>query len=193
MRRLIWFRDLVERKELLAAALAVSLALDLVLGVALAVKALQRRPVLVLPIDTEATPGEISDEAALAFARLYVVTFDTYTPATLPASTEWLKKRIAPRTWSKAAEALDRRLDVVREGRMSSLVVPLEEGSVDRRAGIVAVIRARRTIYVADALSRQAAAIYRLTLEPAAATPGNPSGIAVVSQTVEEEQDENAR
>jgi hypothetical protein len=193
MRRFSSLDELLKRRDLLLAALVGSVALDLLLGLALAVKALERRPVLVLPQESLAVPGEIGDDQARDFARLYLVTFDTYTPATLPAATEWLKKRLSPRAWSQASEALDRRLAVAREGRLCSLVVPLDDGTVDRGDGITVTVRARRTVLIADRLSRDSTAIYRFALEQIAPTAANPGGIVVASQSVEEEKDEAGR
>lgn len=193
MRAFIRFDDLAGRRDLLMGLAALALGLDVILGVALAAKALERRPVLVLPAGQEAVPGEITDGAARAFARAYVSTFDTYTPATLPASTEWLKQRIAPATFTQAAEALDRRLAVVREGRMSSIVVPLEEGTVRRGPEVGVELRARRTVFIADRLSRETTAIYRLALQMIPPTPANPGGLAVIRQDVIEEPHENPR
>ncbi|HZL71925.1 MAG TPA: hypothetical protein VFC86_05670 [Planctomycetota bacterium] len=193
MRRFFSLDELLKRRDLLLAALVASVALDLVLGLALTIKALERRPVLVLPQEALAEPGGLSDDSARDFARLYLTTFDTFTPSTLPVATEWLKKRLSPRTWSQASEGLDRRLAVAREGRMSSLVVPLDEGTVDRSDGVRVTVRARRTIVIADRLSRDSTAVYRLALERIAPTAANPSGIVVASQSVEEEKDEAGR
>jgi len=193
MRRLFSLDDLLGRRDLVLAALVVSLGLDLLLGLALAVKALERRPVLVLPQEIVAVPGEISDEAARNFARLFLVTFDSYTPSTLPVSTEWLKHRLSPRSWSQASEALDRRLAVAREGRMSSIVVPIDVGTVDRSQGVVVTARARKTVFIADRLSRESTAVYRIAIESAAPSAANPGGLAVVSQSVEEEKDESGK
>ena len=185
--------ELLKRRDLLLAALVVSVALDFLLGLALTIKALERRPVLVLPQETLAVPDEIGDEVARDFARLYLVSFDSYTPSTLPAATEWLKKRLSPRTWSQSSEALDRRLAVAREGRMSSIVVPLDDGVVDRADGVTVTMRARRTLVIADRLSRDSTAVYRIALERIAPTAANPSGIVVTSQSVEDEKSEAGR
>jgi len=193
MRRFFSLDELLKRRDLLLAALIASVALDLLLGFALTIKALERRPILVLPQESLAAPDDISDETAREFARSFIVSFDTFTPSTLPAATEWLKKRLSPRTWSQASEGLDRRLAVVREGRMSSLVVPLDDGVVERADGIRVTLRARRTIVIADRLSRDSTALYRLALERIAPTAANPSGIVVTSQSVEENPDESGR
>jgi hypothetical protein len=193
MRRFFVLADLLKRRDLLLAALVASVALDVLLGLGLAIKALERRAILVLPQERLAVPGEIDDDTARDFARLYLVTFDTYTPSTLPAATEWLKKRLSPRAWTQASEGLDRRLAVAREGRMSSLVVPLDEGTVDRADGLAVTVRARRTIVIADRLSKESTAVYRLELERIAPTVANPAGIVVASQTVEEVKNEGGR
>lgn len=193
MRRFFSLDDLLQRRDLVLAALIAAVALDLLLGLALVVKSLERRPILVLPQETLADPGEIGDDTARDFARLYISTFDTYTPSTLPAATEWLKQRLSPRAWSQASDGLDRRLAVAREGRMSSLVVPLDGGTVERGAGVTVTMRAMRTIVIADRLSRETTAVYRLVLERIAPTAAHPSGIVVASQSVEEVKDEAAR
>jgi len=193
MRRFFSLDELLQRRDLLLAALIASTALDLLLGIALVVKSMERRPILVLPQESLAEPGDIQDDVAKDFARLYIVTFDTYTPSTLPAATEWLKQRLSPRAWSQASEGLDRRLAVAREGRMSSLVVPLDGGVVERGAGVTVTMRARRTVVIADKLSRESIAVYRLALERIAPTAGHPSGIVVASQSVEEVKDEAGR
>jgi hypothetical protein len=193
MRRFFSLDELLQRRDLLLAALVATIALDLLLGLALVVKSMERRPILVLPQETLADPGDIGDETARDFARLFVTTFDTYTPATLPAATEWLKRRLSPRTWTEASEGLDRRLAIAREGRMSSLVVPLDDGTVERGSGVTVTMRARRTIVIADRLSRESTAVYRLALERIAPTAAHPSGIVVASQSVEEVKDEIPR
>ena len=193
MRRFFVLAELLKRRDLLLAALVASVAVDVLLGIGLAIKALERRAILVLPQEKLAVPGEIDDDTARDFARLYLVTFDTYTPSTLPAATEWLKKRLSPRAWTQASEGLDRRLSVAREGRMSSLVVPIDEGTVDRGGGLTVTVRARRTIVIADRLSKESTAVYRLALERIAPTVANPAGIVVASQTVEEVKSEGGR
>jgi hypothetical protein len=193
MRRFFSLDEVLKRRDLLLAALVGAVAVDLLLGVALVIKALEPRPVLVLPQEALAHPGEIGDDAARDFARLYLTSFDTYTPSSLPAATEWLKKRLSPRTWSQASDALDRRLAVAREGRMSSLVVPVDEGTVDRSNGLTVSVRARRTVVIADRLSRESTAVYRISLERIAPTAANPSGLVVASQSVEEVPDETGR
>lgn len=193
MRRFFSLDEVLKRRDLLLAALVGAVAIDLLLGLALTIKALERRPVLVLPQESLAQPGEIGDDTAKDFARLYLVTFDTYTPSTLPAATEWLKKRLSPRTWSQASEGLDRRLAVAREGRMSSMVVPVDDGTVDRASGVTVTVRARRTVVIADRLSRESTAVYRIALERIAPTAANPGGIVVASQSVEEVKDEGGR
>jgi hypothetical protein len=193
MRRFFNLDEVLKRRDLLLAALVASVAMDLLLGLALTIKALERRPVLVLPQESLARPGDIGDDTARDFARLYLITFDTYTPSTLPAATEWLKKRLSPRTWSQASEGLDRRLAVAREGRMSSIVVPLDEGAVDRANGVTVTVRARKTVVIADRLSRESTAVYRIALERIAPTAANPSGIVVASQSVEDVKDEGGR
>jgi len=57
---------------------------------------------------------------------------------------------------------------------------------------IVAKVSATRRLFIADRLSKESAVTFRIVLEPCAPTPASPSGLAVMAQSVEE-QDEARR
>lgn len=186
--------ELARRRDLLSLALVGTAGAALLLALALAWCAIRPRPVIVLrgaEPPRELVPGAVPDAAAAAFALLTVYEFDNYTPGTIEAATKALKTRLSARTWSQAAEGLDRRLRVIEEGRLSSHLAADPEVSIDRsRPGALrATVRGRRRVFIADRLSREESVTYRLELEPCPPTAGNPHGLAVVSQAVEEEPD----
>jgi hypothetical protein len=167
-------------------------ALNVALGAALAWKALERKPVVVVPwakAEEELLPGRVPDGAAREFALRYVLLFDNYTPGTIDRSTELLKGLIAPRFWTEAAEALEKRRGIVHEGRMSVQVAAdrlpveierFEDGTLEVR------FDALRRTYIADRLSTEARARYVVALEPAAPTAANPWGLLVIGQSIHE-------
>ncbi len=162
----------------------------LVLSIALAAVATGPRPYVLVPAAVEPVellPDQVPDEAARSFALLYVMMFDNYTPATIEASAAALKARVAPRCWSEVADALDRRVKVAVEGRMSShCVAGKTEINRPGDGTIVAEIAASRRLFIADKLSKHSVVTYRLVLEPCAPTASNPNGLAVVAQGLEE-------
>lgn len=171
------------RPPVIAAAL---MGANLLLAAGLVAVALRPRPVRVLPsavAEAELWPGAVPAAATREFALRYVLHLDNYTPATIEASTRTLKAMIAPRNWSAASEALDRRLKIALEGRMGSQSLPLE-ATVD---GLRVSIRALRRTFIADKLSRENRVTYELVLERQPATEPNPFGLGVVSQSVKEE------
>lgn len=171
------------RPPVIAAGL---MAANLLLAAGLVALALRPRPVRVLPSATaeaELWPGAVPAASAREFALSYVLHLDNYTPATIEASTRTLKAMIAPRNWSSAAGALDRRLKIALEGRMGSQALPTE-AKVD---GLRVQVEALRRTFIADKLSRESRVTYELVLERQPATEPNPFGLGVVSQTVREE------
>lgn len=171
------------RPPLIAGAL---LGANVLLAAGLVASALAPRPVLVLPAaraQAELWPGVVPDAAAREFALRYVLHFDNYTPATIDAATELLKRMLSARAWTTASEALDRRRRVAAEGRMASQVLPL---SVKVEGGRVTV-EALRRIFVADRLSRETRVAYVVEIEKQPPTEPNPFGLAVVSQDIRED------
>ncbi len=160
------------RPPLIAGAL---LAANLVLAGGLVAGALVPRRIVVLPSarsQVELWPGAVPDAAAREFALRYVLAFDNYTPATIEAATDGLKRMLAGR----------RRVAI--EGRMSSQTLPLG-AEVD---GLRVTVRALRRTFVSDRLSREARVAYVVEIEKQPATEASPFGLAVVSQDIREEE-----
>ena len=86
------------------------------------------------------------------FAIRYVLHFDNFTPSTIEASHDLLKRMIAPRSWAGASESLEKRRQVALEGRMSSQVIPLSA----RVRGLTVTVEATRRTFISDKLSREA-------------------------------------
>ena len=171
------------RAPLIAGAL---LAANVLLAAGLVASALAPRRVVVLPsarAEAELWPGTVPEAAAREFALRYVLHFDNYTPATIDASTEALKRMLSARAWTTASEALDRRRRVALEGRMASQVLPLSA----KVEGARVTVEALRRTFVADRLSREARVAYVVDVEKQPATEPNPFGLAVVSQDIRED------
>lgn len=170
------------RPPLIAGAL---LAANVVLAAALVAVALRPRPVLVLPAaraEVELFPGAVPEAAAREFALRYVLAFDNFTPSTIDASNEALKRMIAPRSWAGASESLEKRKQVALEGRMSSQVIPVAAGV----AGLKVSVEAVRRTFISDKLSREVKVRYEVVLERQPATEPNPFGLGVISQVLHE-------
>lgn len=160
---------------------------NLLLAGGLAISALRPRPVLVLPsarAGAELLPGAVPEETAREFALRYVLHFDNYTPSTLETTHQVLHRMIGARSWSNATQALDKRRQVVLEGRMSSQVIPLAA----RADGMKVSIDAVRRTFISDRLSREAKVRYEVTLEPQPPTVPNPFGLGVVNQIIHEDE-----
>ena len=173
----------VLRPALIAGAL---IAVNVLLAAGLAASALRARPVVVLPsarTGGELLPGAVPEETAREFALRYVLHFDNFTPSTLDAMQQVLQKMIAARSWSGATQALEKRRQVVQEGRMSSQVIPLST----RVEGLTVTIHAVRRTFISDRLSREAKVRYEVTLESQPAVDSNPFGLGVVHQNIHEE------
>ncbi len=173
----------VLRPAVIAGAL---LAANVLLSAGLAVSALRPRPILVVPSarsSSELMPGAVPEETAREFALRYVIHFDNFTPSTIEATHQVLQKMIAPRAWSSASQALEKRRQVVQEGRMSSQVIPL----ATRSKGLNVTVDAIRRTFIADRLSREARVRFEVALEPQPATESNPFGLGVVSQDLHED------
>jgi hypothetical protein len=159
---------------------------NVLLAMALAASALRPRPVVVLPsarADAELLPGAVPEDSAREFAMRYVLHFDNFTPTTLEASHQVLQRMIAARSWSGATQALEKRRQVVLEGRMSSQVIPLST----RVSGLNVTVEAVRRTFISDRLSRETKVRYEVVLERQPATDPNPFGLGVVTQVIHEE------
>jgi hypothetical protein len=179
----------VLRPAVIAGAL---IAANVLLAAGLAASALRARPVVVLPsakTGGELLPGAVPEETAREFALRYVLHFDNFTPSTLDAMHQVLQRMIAPRSWSGATQALEKRRQVVQEGRMSSQVIPLST-SVE---GLTVTVHAVRRTFISDRLSREAKVRYEVTLERQPAVDSNPFGLGVVQQNILEETTAEAR
>lgn len=175
------------RARLLRTTLTVGFLLtaNLALAAGLVASALAPRPVVVVPsarAEQALFPGVVPEAAAREFALRYVLHFDNFTPATIEISDEVLSRMVAPRAWSGAAAALEKRREVVREGRMSSQVLPVEAHA----EGLKVTIEALRRVFVSDRLSRESRVRYEVQLEPQPSIEPNPFGLAVVSQEIRE-------
>jgi len=162
------------------------LGANLILAAGLAVSALRPRPVLVVPSSRaagELLPGSVPEETAREFALRYVLHFDNFTPSTLEATHRVLQRMISARAWSGATQALEKRKQVVQEGRMSSQVIPVTAKS----EGLKVTVEAVRRTFISDKLSREVRVRYELTLEQQPPTEPNPFGLGIVSQDIREE------
>jgi len=112
-----------------------------------------------------------------------VLHFDNFTPSTLDATQQVLQRMIGARSWSGATQALEKRRQVVQEGRMSSQVIPLST----RVDGMKVTVDALRRTFISDRLSREAKVRYEVMLERQPATDSNPFGLGVVTQVIHEE------
>lgn len=171
------------RPALIAGALV---AANVLLAAGLAASALRPRPVVVLPsarAEGELLPATVPEETAREFALRYVLHFDNFTPSTLEATQHVLQRMIAARAWSGATQALEKRRQVVQEGRMSSQVIPL----ATRVEGMKVTVDAVRRTFISDRLSREAKVRYEVALEPQPPTDSNPFGLGVVHQAIHED------
>jgi hypothetical protein len=161
------------------------LAVNVALAAGLVALALSPRPVRVVPAarsDQELLPGVVPEAALREFALRYIVHFDNYTPGTIEASEDVLRRMISARTWAGASAALEKRRRVALEGKMSSQVIPLSA----RVAGLSVTVEAKRRTFISDKLSREAEVTYEVTLERQPPTDPNPFGLAVLSQVIHE-------
>ncbi len=171
------------RPPLIAGAL---IGVNLMTALGLVAVALRPRPVIIVPsahAEGELLPGAVPEEAAREFALRYVLHFDNFTPATLDTTQQVLQRMIGPRSWTGANQALEKRRQVVQEGRMSSQVIPLET----RAKGMTVTIDAVRRVFISDRLSRESRVRYEVTLERQPPTDPNPFGLGVVAQAIHEE------
>lgn len=175
------------RRRLLRPALIAGLLLgtNALLTAGLVASALRSRPVVVVPsanAETEILPGAVPEAAAREFALRYVLAFDNFTPATIEASTESLRRMISARSWAGASASLEKRRQVAIEGRMSSQAIPLSA----RVDGLRVAVEALRRTFLSDKLSREVRVRYDIVLEKQPATEASPFGLGLVSQEIHE-------
>lgn len=176
------FRGLL-RPPLIAGGL---LGAHLLLAMGLTAVALRPKPVVVIPsavAESELLPRSVPDGTAREFALRYVLHFDNFTPSTLEATQQVLQRMISARSWNGAMQSLEKRRQVVQEGRMSSQVIPI----ASRVSGLTVSIDAVRRTFISDRLSREVRVRYDVTLERQPPTDPNPFGLGVVSQVIHEE------
>lgn len=170
-----------ERVRWLRALLAF-MALDVLLGLALLYRALEPRPVLVVPGVPESRvvlPGSVPPEAMKRFALLFLLNLDNFTPSTLEAQAEVAASLAAPAFLPKLLKSLEDRRAMVREGMLSSSFFP-QPASVALDADRSTVtVRGRRRHTVGDRVSWEAEFEYVVYLEPAPPNESNPYGLAV--------------
>ena len=162
------------------------LGANLILAGGLTYSALRARPIVVLPSTRavgELLPEAVPEETAREFGLRYVLHFDNFTPSTLEATQRVLQRMIAARSWSGATQALEKRKQLVQEGRMSSQVIPISA----RAEGMKVTVDAVRRTFISDRLSRVAKIRYEVFLERQPPTEPNPFGLGVVSQDIHEE------
>lgn len=181
-------------RPLLAAAVVVPMITTLALAAALVKRAGERPTAIVVPGIHESraiVADDVPPEMVRDFALTYLAVFDNYTPATVEASTAFLRSRIAPDFFTQADEALERRKKMVLDSRMSSALVleKPQEAEVTTRGNVLEVaLRGVRRIFVADKLREERTLLYRVRIERATPTKLNPYGLAIVGQSVTTEK-----
>jgi hypothetical protein len=166
------------------------------LSVALAVKAAQKPPVLLVPGNDGprvVEAGLVPDILARDFAQDYLIAFENYAPATIDQTSAFAKSRVAPSMLEEFGKLLENRRRLVLESGMVSQLLLETPGAVEvsRDAGqIEVVVRGTRRVYVADRLAQEARLVYRVALEAGQPTRENPTGLQVLGQAVRIERSE---
>ena len=187
-------RLLQTRRTMCIGFLAVS-AIALLMGGALVYRALKPRAIVVVPgaQETVLQPEAVPDSAARAFALLYVAHFDNYTPSTVEGLSEQLQMFVAPSYWSKATDALEKRRNLSLAGQLSCQVIlpPVGDVVIDRKSGLMVTVPAYRRTFIAGKPADEGRLLYHLRLEVTTPGPGNPYGLVVREQVIEEVRDED--
>lgn len=170
------------------------LTANLLLAGALAWMALRPRPVVVIPGVREnqiAIPEEIPPAALRKFARLYLITFDDYTPETIEERSNDLLRLVAPEAQEKVRrELLERATYVVRTRESSHLVLPRPgQEEVERLPGGLfhVSLLADRYVYIASQGKGSSRVRYLLTVRATFPSDGDAFGFVVVGQTIRAE------
>ncbi len=131
--------------------------------------------------------GRVPDALARDFATDYLVSFETYSPATIEACSAFVRTRVAPSMLQEFTLLLENRKKLVRESGMVSQILledPARTNVTREEDRIEVVVGAVRRVYVADRLAQEARLLYRIALTPAQPTRDNPTGLLVVGQSV---------
>jgi hypothetical protein len=178
------------------------LVLDFVLGIALAYKAVQGRPILVVPgvkKDEIVAPDEPSHETVSNFALLAVNCFENFTYHTAGAQRKWLLAHVSPRFATELDAATFDREAVARDSKMSSqLAVDPASVRVSRASKDLFEVEFQgiKQVFIADRMSWTEPFSYRVAVSAGAPTRWNPYGLflsGMVARKVEKGEGREAR
>lgn len=181
------------------AALAGAILVALGLGAALWAKARALPAVYLVQGNDDpkvVTPGVIPDALARDYARDFVVTLETYGPATVEKNLAFLERRIAPRMVHEFVRFAGNLKKLVRESKQASQLVvtdPAATQVIRDGTRVEVVLRTLRRIYVENALLQEARLVYRIALLPNEPTRENPTGLVVAGWTFKVEAQEGDR
>jgi type IV secretory pathway component VirB8 len=171
------------------AALVGAMLVAVGLGAALWAKAAVRPPVyLVIGNDDPkvVTPGIVPDALARDYARDFVVTLETYAPATVEKNMAFLQTRVAPKAYHEFERFAVNLKKLVKDSKQTSQVFVADPAAMTvLRDGkrVEVILRVLRKIYVENALLQEARMIYRFALIPGEPTRENPTGLVVAGWT----------
>jgi hypothetical protein len=122
----------------------------------------------------------------MAFAEFYVMCMENYTPTTVGNVSERMRYFLSPGFWMDAGDALSKREELSRAGRVSSRFVLGASGEsiVDRTEGLQVEVHGERSTFVSGEPANREHIVYRLHLSPSPPVRGNGFGLAVTAQEV---------
>jgi hypothetical protein len=167
------------------AALGGAILLALGLAGALWAKAASRPAVYLVTGNDDpkvVTPGVIPDALARDYARDFVVTLETYAPATVERNVSFLQTRIAPPAYHDFERFGANLKKLVRESKQTSQVFvtdPAQTTVLRDGKRVEVILRILRQIHVDNALLQEARMVYRLALLAGEPTRDNPTGLMV--------------
>lgn len=168
------------------------IALNVCLGVTLAVYAALPHPLLVTPMvkDSQlAVPGQIPPDAVRRFAVHYLYFLDDYTSHTIKDRSNYVLRFISPSFAERAAKDLTDRLRYAERAREAAQLVtpPPSQIEISRTGEVTyrAIVPAVKRIYIADRLTQESHVRYTLDLKAVLPTEADPYGFVVVGQSVE--------
>jgi hypothetical protein len=171
------------------AILAGSMLTTLGLGAALWAKASARPAVYLVTGNDDPkvmTPGIIPDAFARDYARDFVVTLETYAPATVEKNVAFLETRVAPKAYHEFERFAANLKKLVKDSKQTSQIFVCDPAAMTvLRDGkrVEVILRTLRRIYVENALLQEARMIYRLAILPGEPTRENPTGLVVAGWT----------